>query len=114
MPGGDGVKRAFQARFRRRLAGILAVLFLALAMDVSRAPADQWSARVALGAIDVYQATLSKVFARAGTECRFHPTCSHYAEGAIRKHGMLVGSLRTGKRLLRCGPWTPADTYDPP
>lgn len=114
MDGGSGSARALPARTRRRFAALIVALFLGLTIDLSRAPADQWSARVALLAIDAYQATLSKVFARTGTTCRFHPTCSHYAEGAIRKHGALVGSFKAGTRVLRCGPWTPADTHDPP
>ena len=114
MDGDSGSGRALAARTRRRFAGLVLVLVFGLAIDLARAPEDQWSARAALLAIDAYQATLSKFFARSGTTCRFHPTCSHYAEGAIRKHGALVGSFKAGTRVLRCGPWTPADTHDPP
>jgi uncharacterized protein len=46
--------------------------------------------------------------------CRFEPSCSRYAEGAIRKDGALVGAARATWRVLRCGPWTEAGTYDPP
>ncbi len=114
MDGESGSGRAFPARTRRRFAGVVLALLLILTIDLCRAPEDQWSARAALLAIDAYQATLSKAFARTGTTCRFHPTCSHYAEGVIRKHGALVGSFKAGTRVLRCGPWTPADTHDPP
>jgi len=87
---------------------------LLLALDVSRAPDRQLSAKFLLGAIHVYQATLSPLMPVAGVHCRFTPTCSHYAEGAIRRHGALVGSAKAGWRLLRCGPWTPQGTVDPP
>jgi putative membrane protein insertion efficiency factor len=81
---------------------------------VSRPPSVQWSARALVAAIHLYQATLSPHLAEAGVRCRFRPTCSHYGEGAIRKYGTVVGSLRTLWRIARCGPWTPAGTVDPP
>ncbi|HEX9669296.1 MAG TPA: membrane protein insertion efficiency factor YidD [Thermoanaerobaculia bacterium] len=46
--------------------------------------------------------------------CRFRPSCSRYAEGAVRKRGALVGGALAVGRVLRCGPWTPAGTFDPP
>ena len=36
--------------------------------------------------------------------CRFEPTCSSYAEKAIRQHGTWVGFWLTVKRLSRCHP----------
>jgi uncharacterized protein len=100
---------------RRRKAAIAGLaLFVLLALDLTRAPADQVSARVLLGAIHVYQATLSPVNRRIGVRCRFRPTCSHYGEGAIRKYGALVGTGKTVWRILRCGPWTPQGTVDWP
>jgi len=40
-----------------------------------------------------------------GNSCRFEPTCSVYALGALERHGALAGSYLTLKRLGRCGPW---------
>ena len=62
-------------RRRRWLAAVLAVALL-LALDLSRAPADQLSARALLGAIHLYQATLSPRMPALGVSCRFEPTCS--------------------------------------
>jgi hypothetical protein len=38
--------------------------------------------------------------------CKYHPTCSQYAAGALRKHGLVKGSAMTVWRLLRCNPWS--------
>ena len=99
---------------RHRPAAVLLVLVLLAALDLSRPPAEQWTARGLLAAIHRYQATLSPHMGQIGVHCRFTPTCSHYGEGAIRKYGALMGTARTAWRILRCGPWTPAGTYDPP
>jgi putative membrane protein insertion efficiency factor len=100
---------------RRRLAlgSLLAALAL-LAADLARPPAEQLSARAMLAAIDLYQASLSPRIGQLGTRCRFRPTCSHYGEAVIRRHGALVGGAKAAWRVLRCGPWTPAGTDDPP
>lgn len=42
-----------------------------------------------------------------GNQCRFYPTCSHYAEEAIEHYGLLKGSALAAKRLLKCHPWHP-------
>jgi len=99
-------------RVRRR---ILYVFVLALlVVDLVRPPAQQVSAQALLGAIHIYQLTLSPHMAGWGVRCRFQPTCSHYAEGAIRRSGALVGSARAVWRVMRCGPWTKPGTVDPP
>jgi putative membrane protein insertion efficiency factor len=102
---------AFEWRRRRWFLALFAALLLG---DLLRAPASQWSARALLAGIDLYQATLSPLMPEAGVRCRFEPTCSHYGEGAIRRHGALGGSVRTAWRIVRCGPWTPLGTVDPP
>ncbi len=38
--------------------------------------------------------------------CKYHPSCSQYAIDAVRKHGLLKGSLKAGWRFLRCNPWS--------
>ncbi len=42
-----------------------------------------------------------------GNQCRFYPTCSHYAEEALEVHGFCKGCALTAKRLLKCHPWHP-------
>jgi putative membrane protein insertion efficiency factor len=55
-----------------------------------------------LGAISLYRLTLSGWL---GGQCRFSPTCSRYAEEAIRTHGAIKGSFLTAGRVLRCNPF---------
>jgi uncharacterized protein len=47
-----------------------------------------------------------------GYSCRFYPSCSEYAQLAIKQHGNCVGLYMTIKRLLHCHPWHPGG-YDP-
>ncbi|MDX2237453.1 MAG: membrane protein insertion efficiency factor YidD [Hyphomonadaceae bacterium] len=66
-------------------------------------------ARALLGAIKLYQWTLSPLI---GRECRYLPTCSHYAADAIRAHGAWAGAWMAGARVCRCHPWG-GSGYDP-
>ena len=102
------------ARSRRRTLLLSSLLAALLLVDVARAPEKQISARVLMGSIHAYQATLSRLMPGLGVRCRFTPTCSHYAEGAVRQYGALGGSVRAVWRVMRCGPWTPLGTQDPP
>jgi putative membrane protein insertion efficiency factor len=99
---------------RRLLLAVLACCLVAFGFDLSRPPDRQISARVALAGVSIYQATLSPLYARLGVVCRFQPTCSHYARECLRSHGLLQGSWLAVRRVLRCGPWTPAGSIDPP
>lgn len=45
--------------------------------------------------------------------CRFEPTCSTYMIEAIRKYGVIRGTLKGIWRICRCHPWNPGG-YDPP
>jgi hypothetical protein len=65
--------------------------------------------RLLIGLIRAYQYLLSPWW---GTQCRFTPTCSHYAVEALERHGALGGSWLAVRRILRCHPWS-AGGYDP-
>jgi putative membrane protein insertion efficiency factor len=97
-----------------RVWAAIAIVLVAIALDLRRPPADQLVTRTAVGAIHVYQATLSRWYARLGVQCRFTPTCSHYGDAVIKKFGAVRGGWLATKRIFRCGPWTPLGTVDPP
>ncbi|MES2331559.1 MAG: membrane protein insertion efficiency factor YidD [Bacteroidota bacterium] len=59
--------------------------------------------------IKIYQYIISPVI---GPKCRFTPTCSHYAEEALRKHGIIKGAWLSIKRISRCRPGG-GHGYDP-
>ena len=60
--------------------------------------------KVAIKMIWVYQSTFSLLI---GNQCRFYPTCSHYTQEAIEKHGLAQGGYYGMKRILSCHPWHP-------
>ncbi|MBU0741141.1 membrane protein insertion efficiency factor YidD [bacterium] len=39
--------------------------------------------------------------------CRFDPTCSEYAAGSLRTHGLLRGTVLSLRRIVRCHPFNP-------
>jgi len=91
----------------------IAIIVVAIALDLRRPPAAQWSTAAAVGSIHLYQATLSPIYAKLGVQCRFTQTCSHYGEEAVKKYGLAKGGYLATKRILRCGPWTARGTVDP-
>jgi putative membrane protein insertion efficiency factor len=56
-----------------------------------------------IGLVRLYRVTLSGWL---GGQCRFYPTCSRYAEDAVRIHGAIRGSAMAAWRIARCGPFT--------
>ena len=62
-----------------------------------------------IGIIKFYRLFISPLFPPS---CRFYPTCSHYAEEALREHGFFYGSWLAIRRILKCHPWHPGG-YDP-
>jgi len=47
-----------------------------------------------------------------GPRCRFAPSCSEYALGALAEHGAARGLWLAAKRIARCHPFHPGG-YDP-
>jgi uncharacterized protein len=59
---------------------------------------------VCLFLIRAYQGILGPFL---GGNCRFYPSCSHYAAEAIARHGARRGSSLALRRLFRCHPFSP-------
>lgn len=62
-----------------------------------------------LAAIRFYRVALSPL---TPPSCRFTPTCSAYAEEAVKKYGAGKGGWLALRRLLRCHPFG-GKGYDP-
>jgi putative membrane protein insertion efficiency factor len=63
---------------------------------------EKLPAEILAGCVRAYQLTLRPVI---GANCRFEPSCSHYAITALLRHGALRGSAMAAARILRCNPW---------
>jgi putative membrane protein insertion efficiency factor len=61
----------------------------------------QPSVRVGLVIVRAYQLLLSPF---SGGACRFVPSCSEYALGAIETHGLVRGLGLAIRRVARCHP----------
>ena len=65
--------------------------------------------RLLIAGVRLYRLLLSPWL---GNACRFEPTCSVYAIGALERHGAVVGSALAAGRIGRCHPWC-AGGFDP-
>jgi uncharacterized protein len=63
-----------------------------------------WFARLLVAPIRLYRAILSPLLPPM---CRFHPSCSVYAMGAIAVHGPFKGLWFAARRIGRCHPFNP-------
>lgn len=59
----------------------------------------------------VYRAVVSPLY---GDVCRYYPSCSAYALGAVQEHGVAQGGWLTARRLARCHPWAEGGIDDVP
>ena len=66
---------------------------------------------ILIGLIRGYRLTLHGLM---GGQCRFHPSCSHYAEEAIQNVGAIRGLALSAWRVLRCSPLSAGGVDHPP
>jgi len=64
-----------------------------------------------LSLLHAYRATISHTY---GDVCKYYPSCSAYAVGAVQQHGLLKGSALTAARIARCHPWAVGGIDDVP
>jgi len=67
-------------------------------------------ATMLISMVRFYQVTISPLI---GPTCRFRPTCSAYFIEAVKKYGVVIGSVRGTWRILRCHPFNKGGD-DPP
>ena len=58
---------------------------------------------IAVAPIRFYQRAISPAIPQ---RCRYYPSCSEYAVGAVRRYGILRGVVLAAWRVLRCNPWS--------
>jgi putative membrane protein insertion efficiency factor len=64
---------------------------------------------IVLAPLRLYQRFVSPALPR---RCKYEPTCSAYAEQAIRELGLVRGTILAAWRLARCNPFSHGG-YDP-
>lgn len=74
-----------------------------LDLEADALPVDARPIRLKLGIL-LLRAYRQRVSPHLGNRCVFDPSCSRYAELALRKHGVIRGALLTARRLIRCRP----------
>jgi putative membrane protein insertion efficiency factor len=65
--------------------------------------------QIGLAALHIYRVAVSPYHPPV---CRFTPSCSRYAEEALKLHGPAKGTALAIKRILRCHPFS-SGGYDP-
>ena len=73
--------------------------------DCAGLPPDErhgFAARLLLLVVSAYRLLLAPMM---GGFCRFEPSCSRYAEEALRRHGAARGAALALRRLTRCHPF---------
>ena len=65
--------------------------------------------RLLVALVGAYRRLVSPLL---GQRCRFHPSCSAYAQEALTRYGAARGSWLALRRIVRCQPFHPGG-YDP-
>lgn len=82
-------------------------IFMRFLKNIIRLPS-----KIAIGVVGVYQKTLSPDYSPfikplfPNGYCKYHPTCSQYSKESFKKHGFIIGLIKSTWRVLRCNPWS--------
>lgn len=82
---------------------------LAASTAVRSVPLLPRNAGIAL--LHAYRSVVSPLY---GDVCKYYPSCSAYAVGAVQQHGLVKGSALSAARLARCHPWAAGGVDDVP
>ena len=66
---------------------------------------------ICVAILRAYRAVISPLY---GDVCRYYPSCSAYALGAIQQHGVIKGVALGTWRIARCHPWAKGGVDDVP
>ena len=91
---------------------VVLVLLLLAAVDASRPPQKQITARLYVASVRAYQRWGRPLTSRF-VNCPYRPTCSEYSRQAVEKFGLTRGLWLTTSRLARCRGSVPPGTPDP-
>ncbi|WP_166346185.1 membrane protein insertion efficiency factor YidD [Phytoactinopolyspora limicola] len=58
--------------------------------------------KLIVAVLKLYRLVVSQLY---GQTCRYYPSCSAYALGAVETHRAVRGSWLALRRLARCHPW---------
>ena len=105
-----GVERDFAA-LRDELAAALARAAAGKG-DPPRRAASGAAAMKQAAASSIARALAARPSPRPAADCRYAPSCSHYAIEALEQHGAIKGGWMAVKRIMRCHPWG-GHGYDP-
>jgi uncharacterized protein len=65
---------------------------------------------LAVGFMLGYRKLISPLY---GNVCRYYPSCSRYALESLQRRGLIVGSILSAWRVLRCNPFSAGGIDDP-
>ena len=94
------------------LAAYFACIGFLLA-DTFRAPEDQFTGRLYVKAVELYQ-EYGDLLLQGRIHCRYIPSCSQYSIEAVENHGVRRGLVLSYHRIKSCKHGVTMGTHDPP
>ena len=90
-----------QNKFSKICCIILVLGVLTFAVDITKFPEKQLSAKSVIQIIQIYKKNISPIF-QSKVKCVYQISCSDYAIMAIEKHGFVKGLYLSIGRITHC------------